>query len=323
MGYNGYEVQRLFDSEHREDSCHKQETKNVKENTMSACLKRLGTDFVALMVLGLVTSSMGSVALGARDGQGDPPAIRPMPRNDENSKIAHAQLVEKTKQGQVDIYFEGDSITRRWGSLDYPDLLANWKENFFGWNAADFAWGADTVQNILWRKQNGELDNVKPKIFVLMAGTNNVGSWPPRGDDDPRIAQVTAGIEAIIKEFQTTAPEATIILTGIFPRNDSRRDPTGVMPIINAINKNLAVIAEDNEKIRYININDKLADADGNLYDGMTMDRLHPTMKGYQIWADALKPIFTEILGPPADEDHAPPATGDPSAMSRIRQSND
>ena len=31
------------------------------------------------------------------------------------------------------------------------DLLANWKQNFFGWNAADFGWGADTIQNILWR----------------------------------------------------------------------------------------------------------------------------------------------------------------------------
>jgi hypothetical protein len=49
----------------------------------------------------------------------------------------------------------------------------------------------------------------------------------------------------------------------------------------------------------------------------MTMDGLHPTLKGYQIWADALKPIFTEILGPPAATDHAPPPTGDPSVRGR------
>jgi len=30
-------------------------------------------------------------------------------------------------------------------------------------------------------------------------------------------------------------------------------------------------------------------------------------------WADQLKPILTELLGPPAMEDHAPPPTGDPS----------
>ena len=38
------------------------------------------------------------------------------------------------------------------------------------------------------------------------------------------------------------------------------------------------------------------------------------TIKGYQVWADALKPIFTELLGPPGKEDHAPPPTGDPGA---------
>jgi hypothetical protein len=46
----------------------------------------------------------------------------------------------------------------------------------------------------------------------------------------------------------------------------------------------------------------------------MTVDRLHPTLKGYNIWADALKPLFNELLGPPAKEDHAPSPTGDPSA---------
>ena len=32
----------------------------------------------------------------------------------------------------------------------------------------------------------------------------------------------------------------------------------------------------------------------------MNADKLHPALKGYQVWADALKPLFTELLGPPA-----------------------
>src|ERR1035437_769407 len=79
------------------------------------------------------------------------PADQPVPRTDQNSSIAHAQLVDKARKGGIDVYFEGDSITRRWGATDYPALLANWKENFLGWNAADFGWGADTIQNIFWR----------------------------------------------------------------------------------------------------------------------------------------------------------------------------
>ena len=98
---------------------------------------------------------------------------------------------------------------------------------------------------------------------------------------------------------------------GIFPRNDNM----DVMPVIDRINSNLARMA-DGTKVRYLNINDKLADPDGKLFEGMmnANDKLHPALKGYQVWADALKPLFTELLGPPAKEDHAPPPTGDPSA---------
>src|SRR6266536_2056426 len=103
-------------------------------------------------------------------------ADRPMARSDENSRLAHQQLVEKARRGGIDIYFEGDSIVRRWGATDYPELLANWTQNFFGWNAADFGWGADTTQNILWRLDHQELDGVQPKIIVLLAGTNNGGT---------------------------------------------------------------------------------------------------------------------------------------------------
>jgi len=114
-----------------------------------------------------------------------------------------------------------------------------------------------------------------------------------------------------VRLMQTKATDATILLTGIFPRNDNM----AVMPTIDRINANLSRLA-DGKKVRYLNINDKLADKSGKLFDGMMNehDKLHPTMRGYQVWADALKPIFTELLGPPATEDHAPPATGDPSA---------
>ena len=88
--------------------------------------------------------------------------------------------LEKARRGRIDVYFAGDSITRRWGATDYPDLLAHWTQQFFGWNAANFGWGGDTTQNILWRLHNGELDDVHPKVIVLLAGTNNVGSVTDR-----------------------------------------------------------------------------------------------------------------------------------------------
>ncbi len=239
------------------------------------------------------------------------PADQPVFRTDPNSLVAHSQLLAKAKQGGIDVYFEGDSIARRWGATDYPDLLANWKQNLFGWNAADFGWGADQTQNILWRLENGELDGVNPKVVVLLAGTNNVGNRSAQGDASARADDVTRGLQAIVRVIQKKAPAATIVVTGIFPRNDN----VAWMPVIDRINGNLSKFA-DGRKVRYLNINDKLAGRDGRLLDGMmnANDRLHPTLKAYQVWAEALKPVLTEVLGPPAAVDHAPPPTGDPGA---------
>lgn len=237
------------------------------------------------------------------------PADQPAPRTDRNSQIAHEQLLAKAKKGGIDVYFVGDSITRRWGATDYPELLANWRTNFFGWNAANFGWGADRTENILWRLGNGELDGVNPKIIVVLAGINNVGTLP---GGDQKVENITRGLQALLKVCQRKAPNAVIVLTALFPRNDNM----AVIPEIGQINENLAGMA-DGKKIRYLSVQDKLADKNGKLFEGMSKDRLHPTVKGYQVWADGLKPIFTEILGPPARTDHAPPPTGDPSAKPR------
>jgi lysophospholipase L1-like esterase len=237
-------------------------------------------------------------------------ADQPVPRTDRNSQLAHQQLLAKAKAGRIDVYFEGDSITRRWGATDYPQLLDNWKKNFFGWNAADFGWGADRIENILWRLENGELDGVNPKVIVVLAGTNNVGNHLLAGGIDAAVDDVTKGILAVVRVMRAKAPDAVIILTGVFPRNDNM----DVLPEIDRINANLAKMA-DGRKLRYLNVNNQLADSAGRLREGMmNADKLHPAIPGYQVWADALKPVLTELLGPPAKQDLAPPATGDPSA---------
>jgi lysophospholipase L1-like esterase len=268
--------------------------------------------FLVLALAPLPAAAAPQAVTPAGRGQAQPqvPAYEPQPRVDQNSILAHAQLLEKRKQGKIDIYFAGDSIVRRWGATDYPQFLANWKENFWGWNAADFGWGADRLQNILWRLQNGELDDVHPKVIVLLAGTNNVGNQP---GNDAKVDEISRGLKAIVDVMRAKAPNATIIVTGIFPRGDN----IDVFRTISRINSNIAKLA-DGKTIRFLNINSALADANGVLVEGvMNADKLHPTLKGYQIFADALKPILTDLLGPPAATDLAPPPTGDPSAASR------
>ncbi len=263
-------------------------------------------NIVSIAAFVLIASMNESIVSAA------PPADQPVARTDPNSQLAHTILLEKKNKGRIDVYFEGDSITRRWGASDdqYKDFLANWKQNFFGWNAADFGWGGDKTENILWRLNNGELDNINPKVIVLMAGTNNVGYAKLGVDDDALAADISKGIKAILDICRKKALDAKIILMGITPRNDKME----AMPVINKINSIIAGYA-DGKQIRFINLNDKLADENGKLFDGMTgSDHLHLGLKAYQVWADALKPVLTEILGPPAKTDSAPPPTGDPNS---------
>src|SRR5690606_13466536 len=116
------------------------------------------------------------------------------------------------------------------------------------------------------------------------AGTNNVGGRPGGAG---KVAGITRGISAIVHKAREKAPNATIILMGIFPRNIE------VYSEISQINDNISRLA-DGQTVRYVDINDKLAASDGTLFEGMTVDGLHLSLQGYQIWADALKPIFTE-----------------------------
>ena len=244
----------------------------------------------------------------ATDSVSEKPQHLAIKRADAKSIVAHERLLAKAKQGRIDVYFEGDSITRRWGATDYPKFLAQWNRHFHGWNAANFGWGGDTTQNILWRLQNGELDGVSPKVIVLQAGTNNLPWTGPA--EEAKVDEIVTGIKTIIGVIQQQVPGAAIVLTGVFPRSQNM----SLKATIERINARLSKLA-DGKRVRFLNINERLADAEGKLLAGISSDGLHLEEKGYEVWADALKPILTEIMGPPAREDHAPPPSGDPNAV--------
>src|SRR5207245_290975 len=139
---------------------------------------------ICFVLLSVSLCLCGFALVSSSGAQSPAPADQPAQRGDRNSQLTHEQLIEKARRGKIDVYFVGDSITRRWGATDYPDFLANWKKNFHGWNAANFGWGGDTVANVLWRLRNGELDKVNPKIIVVMAGTNDLAAAAPDVSDE-------------------------------------------------------------------------------------------------------------------------------------------
>ena len=273
-----------------------------RDVTLAAVQTRLYVPVVAVAALLLAGGGTELAAQATR------PAVTtvPRPRMDANSETAHAELVRKARSGTIDVYFVGDSIMRRWGALDYPELLAHFEESFFGWNAANFAWGGDRIENMLWRLDNGELAGVSPKVFVVQAGTNNLGDF---ATDEARVDAVVAGIEAIVERCRRHAPDALVVVTGVFPR----RDRPELNASIAAVNERLAAVAAG-DSVRFVNINDRLVDSRGVLGDEMSDDGLHLSLAAYRVWAGALRPLFEQRLGAPAARDRGPPPTGDPAA---------
>jgi beta-glucosidase len=111
-----------------------------------------------------------------------------------------------------------------------------------------------------------------------MIGTNNA-------DDTPE--DRAEGIRAVLAKIAEKQPDATILLTPIFPSGATWDDPGRVSrEKTNALIRTLA----DGGRIIWLDFNDKFLDADGNLSAEMMPDFLHPLEAGYRIWADALRP---------------------------------
>jgi lysophospholipase L1-like esterase len=227
-------------------------------------------------------------------------------RKDDNSRVAHQQLLEKAKKGRIDVYFVGDSITRRWGATDYPKFLEHWNQCFKGWNPANFGWGGDAAENVLWRLQNGELDGVNPKVIILQVGANNLARPPISDAAKDRLNRVVA---AILEMCHSKAPKASVYLFGVFPRGDNALSTEELKDI----NMRLGKMAVE-KSAKFVDLTDKLIDSDGKLKKGVTVDGLHLSLDGYQIWAEAIIPILKRELGSKNKEDLAPPPTGDPKA---------
>lgn len=138
----------------------------------------------------------------------------------------------------------------------------------------------------------------------MLAGTNNLAANSPE--------DIARGIGEIVRTCRHRAPRATILLTGILPREGL---PDGLARI-DAVNRRIRKLA--GKQVRFIDVRDKLADENGKVVEGVTVDGLHLSVKGYQVWADALQPHLFELLGPRSTTDLASPPTGDPGIREAI-----
>jgi lysophospholipase L1-like esterase len=200
----------------------------------------------------------------------------------------HEEFLAVAKKGDIDCLLMGDSITDWWRRAG----LTVYEKNFASFRCANFGIAGDRTQGVLWRMENGELDGYTPKVMMLMIGTNNLGGGRSGAGNTP--AEIAEGITAIVTKFRTRFPDSKVLLLGVFPRDalpaGPRREP------IRQINAIIARL-DDGKSVRYLDIGDKLLEPDGSISTAVMADGLHPTTRGYEIWAAAVLPLFTEMMG--------------------------
>jgi len=222
-----------------------------------------------------------------------PPRVNPalVPFLDPGFRAKHAANVAIAKKGDIDLLFMGDSITDFWRNagapgVDNPQMAgkAVFDKYFGGMKVANFGISGDTTQGVLYRLRDGEGRGFQPKAIMLMIGTNNVGACTS--------AEIAEGVGAVVLELRHDFPEAKILLLGIFPRANPgdpvREALLGVNPIIARLG--------DGEHVFYLDIGAKFLDAGGVLQPDIMADKVHPTEKGYEIWARAVQEPLAKLL---------------------------
>ncbi len=151
--------------------------------------------------------------------------------------------------------------------------------------AANFGIGGDQTGHVLWRiTEGGELDSIRPKVAVVLIGSNNVNQH--------NADEIAGAIKLIVQTIHKKTPSSKILLMGVFPRG-TQPDLRKKIADINTI---IANLDDGGKKIKFLDIGAKFLDKDGNPSKEMMPDSLHLSAKGYDIWAETIMPTLTEMI---------------------------
>ena len=132
-----------------------------------------------------------------------------------------------------------------------------------------------TLSQKLAQKQYG-------KVYIMLGlnelGTGTTESW----------AQTYAGVISQIRQAQ---PNAIIYLQSILVVAASQDNPGGAInnATVNARNQALEALANPQDNIYYLNVNEAVMDANGCLDASLTSDSIHLLGNSLSLWEDYLK----------------------------------
>jgi lysophospholipase L1-like esterase len=221
-------------------------------------------------------------------------AIDPKPR-DAGWMKRHESFNAISKKGEAQLVFLGDSITAGW-EKNGKDV---WAKAWEPLKAVNFGIGGDRTEHVIWRLQNGNFDGIKPKLVVLMIGTNNTGHNGRPAAEHGGVAyassaeQTAEGVKMILDILGKKLPETKVLVLGIFPRGATKEDAKRMQ---NIATNNLISGFADNKRVFYMDIGNTFLKPDGTLPKEIMPDLLHLSAQGYQMWADAIEGKVKELM---------------------------
>jgi lysophospholipase L1-like esterase len=198
----------------------------------------------------------------------------------------HANLVKKAQSTTSQLQFFGDSIT------EYMNKggLAAFQKRFGAYKPDNFGLAGDKTNDLFWRMNHGEMGG-QPKVIVLMIGTNDLSRWPNHSAHE-----VAQGIANSVKTIRARQPKTKILLMALLPRDAAwalgRGHREAKRKDVNAAIARL----DDGRSTRFIDIGDRFVDQTGIARQELMPDYLHPNQQGYEIWAEAIKPMLDGML---------------------------
>lgn len=209
----------------------------------------------------------------------------------------HELTSAAVKRTKPQILFIGDSITHFFGGEKFDSYglrgQETWGEFYAPRNAGNLGFGWDKTENVLWRLQHGAIDDIAPKLVVMMIGTNNSSNMGANHPGTCSASDIAAGIEAIVLELEKRLPESRILLLGIFPRGAK---PNPQREKITAVNQIIAKL-DGTHNVTFLDIGAQFLTPEGLITKDIMPDFLHPNEKGYRIWAEAIEPTVKRLMG--------------------------
>jgi lysophospholipase L1-like esterase len=191
--------------------------------------------------------------------------------------VRHNEILALNQPGAIraDVVFIGDSITHFWSGEPKAKRVAgkdSWEKWIAPYHPINLGYGWDRTENVLWRLRHGEIAGLKPKAFVVLIGTNNLSGIN-------NVEDTVEGVAEVCREIRRQSPQAKVLLLAILPR---QAKPDATRQRVADANKLLKAQATQIADA-YLDLTDKLIEADGSILKETMGDYLHPTNKGYEV----------------------------------------